>query len=863
MVPTAGWRDGAAEPSRRQLVAAAVLMLFCVAGAFVGLLLLIRPPTEPLFVSVPIGEYADPGWPVNPWADQDAELLAARFHRPGREPDGVKAFSYQQADRLRALLDWVAGRSSVGTDLPTHERHRPLILHVSALAACREGRVYLLAGNARHDDLTPPPGSKDLSLMNGWVDIRDVLTAVDAWPIRHKFLILDLAHPTADPFGGQLLDDVATRLDAILQETPPSFPVLTSCGPGERSLPADLERCSAFAFYLAEGLGGAADGYSVSGHHDGEVSIRELAAFTTARVDRWARLTHGRRQIPVLHGPTDPTADFVLTRRLQWQPTDPEPAGAYPDWLKDAWAEAHVTARGPGVLTARLKAGLLLTEQRWLHPGPARRAEDVWVVTRDELVAPASSSQGSRGEDWTALAQVVDRLAVARLNKPTPPPELVKALDGFLAAKAEQELDAEKSWITVASPAPAAAVQVVWERARETDRPTPEMIARWARLVVLANPVKPFAETRLLSTLADQGSFRRQKLATYPSHAVAALIRAEDEIGQVAALGPEEFPTGRAALAAALPEYRAGREALFSADTSGRIAAAVVSLGRARTNFAAARNQIERTRETRRSLAAAAITLGDTLPGMTESGRPTRDAWVAVAETATRVAGSDPARADAQDLLALTQGTAAIRQDFDPKILATIAGKDRRRDVANVGRLREFLAVTTLPGPARKQAWDALLTDAAGLHSAVRALDAADDADRSQTPTPVSEPGANRELDRGLRRADASVRLLQLAGAPGADQANALLRRIQIGDRTGWDLLGRHLMGSWLKGLPARARSSQNLATIERILRAIPPELARYQAWSVDFPTPPRDDFRIYKDWAMDLAQYDPKGESQ
>ena len=57
---TTGWRTGAVEASRRRLVVGTVLVLFAAIGAIAGLLLLVRRPVEPLFISIPIGEYADP-----------------------------------------------------------------------------------------------------------------------------------------------------------------------------------------------------------------------------------------------------------------------------------------------------------------------------------------------------------------------------------------------------------------------------------------------------------------------------------------------------------------------------------------------------------------------------------------------------------------------------------------------------------------------------------------------------------------------------------------------------------------------------------------------------------------------------------
>ena len=148
---------------------------------------------EPRFVSVPVGEYDHPAWPVNPWARQDADRLAGCF--PGRS---AVEFASQQQNKFRDLLARLAVRDA--------DKARPLVLHVTALAAVRDRKVYLLPGNARPDD----PAS--------WIAVEELLDAFDkAVADRGKLLVLDLAHPTADPFSGVLRDEVSDRLHELLE----------------------------------------------------------------------------------------------------------------------------------------------------------------------------------------------------------------------------------------------------------------------------------------------------------------------------------------------------------------------------------------------------------------------------------------------------------------------------------------------------------------------------------------------------------------------------------------------------------------------------------------------------------------------
>ena len=75
-----------------------------------------RRPVDPLFVSGPVGEYEDPAWPVNPWANRDADLLADRFGG-----SAVKAYGFQGRERFRALLAWLGGDAGAAGGRP----HRP------------------------------------------------------------------------------------------------------------------------------------------------------------------------------------------------------------------------------------------------------------------------------------------------------------------------------------------------------------------------------------------------------------------------------------------------------------------------------------------------------------------------------------------------------------------------------------------------------------------------------------------------------------------------------------------------------------------------------------------------------------------
>src|SRR5581483_4262520 len=92
--------------------------------------------------------------------------------------------------------------------------------------------------------------------------------------------------------------------------------VLWACAPGQHSLASEDLGHSAFAYYLRQGLQGAADGYTADGQggvRDSRVTVRELARFVQARVPRWADRTRATAQTPQFLGDDAPNFALLLT----------------------------------------------------------------------------------------------------------------------------------------------------------------------------------------------------------------------------------------------------------------------------------------------------------------------------------------------------------------------------------------------------------------------------------------------------------------------------------------------------------------------------------------------------------------------
>jgi hypothetical protein len=844
------WRADGGGTSRTGLLVGTLLALLAVAGAVVGMLFWTGRPDEPRFLAVPVGEYKHPAWPVNPWATPDAARLAACFPGYHDQPAASTNFNYQEQARLRALLGWVAGTGRAPDGGPPDQvAARPLVLHVTALATTRDKTVYLLPGDAR-------PGEPST-----WVPVADVLDAFAASPAEKKFLILDLAHPVADPFGGTLRDDAASRLHDLLEARAKAgslpFPVLTACAPGEASLPADAERGSGFAVYLADGLRGAADGYqdnrTDAKDKDGKVSVRELARFVAARVARWARLAHDRPQTPQLYG-TD-SGDFFLTFGPLPRPDPPGPPDPYPAWLRTGWQfqndrQTAGADRARPAAFARLTAGLLRAERGWRKSGDAGRAENEWGRTRTTWDAEAGGSPtgGSPADQLVRATRAVGRfrLAVARTAKPAPPADWAQLVDRYFAARVApppgQAVEAQKAreaWRGKVKENPVGAAWLVWDRACATPPGDPKTFAVWQELLADVALPKPYSETLLLRLLAERNFRQQQGLSAYPREAVAALLRAEREVGLTLAQGPAGFGLVRDRLTAADGKRVQGQKFLLTAESLGGVKQARELLTEAADEFAAARQALAARQAAAGKLQATTAALLNTLPAALAWDEPKFDDWLAAAKAAAALADElTPANADPAGLNTAAKAVDQLpnlRAPFAPervKVLLKESGP--RTTPREVRPLRPLVAGPTLPAPARQEVWDTIRAATAKGRDAARDQDDADTLDGAQTAAPARQTATDREADLAVRRARASAALLRLAGYAKAAELTADLNRLAASpaDAAVVQSVGDRLRRAWLVELPQQAQSAEAASRwykAQRVARATAPGLTAYQ----------------------------------
>jgi len=363
-----------------------------------------KPDTEPEFISLALSQY-EPPWPPVPFADADAGRLHAIL-------GGAFDVSRQEKDRYDAQLADLASRKS-----------EKLVMYVTGLAAADAGRAFVLTSHAR-----PVGRDRQASDDGNWHPIEALIDAFCDCPApQGKLLLLDLAHPIADPACGvdspRVAEEVYRTVQARLSKGPTNTLVLVSAGPGQVSQPMPEAGATAFAYFVARNLRWPL-GHKV--HQP--ITARELAAAVQDQVQRWAKLTRSAQQTPYLLG----EGDFVI----RYPTEDMEPAVnavPYPEWLSKEWSardaiDAQVWAAAPhvarridtllGRCDARFRAGVALAtvEADYRKDGPrfleqARRATDFKPAAVKTVEGVDRGAARPKVRAWLENAETKGKLA--------------------------------------------------------------------------------------------------------------------------------------------------------------------------------------------------------------------------------------------------------------------------------------------------------------------------------------------------------------------------------------------------------------------------------------------------------------------
>jgi len=763
--------------------------LLAVAGAIVGLLLYLRPAPRPAFVTLWITEYKDPGIPLIPYAEQDRAALSAL---PWQKSDG---FNSQEKDRLAGELDRLTKEpppSAVAVYLSGY------------VVADADGRPCLLPGDARLDDEAT------------WLPMSSVLERLRGCRTAHKLLVLDVMYPLIAPRRGLLAADAAGLLRPLLEDAAKDGTLLLLCAaaPGQTALASEELGHTVFGHYVREGLLGAADGALERGQRDQRVTVRELAAFVAARVDRWADLNRATRQTPELFGTA---ADFdLVTYGVQAAPAAEMPLpDAYPEWalagwkLRDDW-RAMPSARARPWRRAALEEVLLRAEGRWrggASPDATRddltRRLDAFRKDGPDNAAPAPVGKprslaeaiawgskppdlaaGELGAKYRALAAGASTALTAKAGDP--------ARVAFEAQRAEflkgfEGKSFELGWLVV-------------DRAAAEREPSRALVLLWDDLLRSDPALAEYAEVRFVHRLAELA--RDETVRVWPARAIADAVHVAHDGARLDAAPAWADPWIGPARRDAAQRRQAAEGRLFD-NTPAAQAEAAVALTSLRTDLETLLRQMD-------ELSAACRTRDDALgllPGLgasVELDPSLERPWVEAAEGLQEVQGL-LARGQPGDLRRLGQAAGDLADQvqrlgtaFDQPRWAAIAAEPHGVKASDARALAALLASPWPSAPQRTALWQAYRKGAAQLWEDTRARDQADDPQAPRATNllaPDPRRGMEDERKRGLFRGRMAIELMKvdgLADAAAVEAAYAAAARNPADDGP-WQALRREL----------------------------------------------------------------------
>lgn len=765
-IPTA-WRTRPADATRpgRRWLALLLLALVAVSGTFLGVMFWLSPPRSvalaPLWITTEPTASGIPG--VVPWTQQDrATLLEDRLLGTPTENSANPS-----RDQIRLRLKALSARSA----------SEPIVVYLSAPANIDgAGQVYLLGA----DPIGDHPRNR--------IALAEVLELVRAAPAEQRLVVLDL-WPMANrdvfaPPVGLVSDATLATLVAVPDER---RLCLLSCDAGQGPIASPVLGHTLFGHYLAIGLHGAADGWNDTGRRDGRVSVLELAAFARMHVQRWSQSAAIAVQSPRLVGSA---ADFTvhpatLDEAIGFLEQPTAALGAYPDWLKAAWANVGSSPR---------RESLLRAEQAWVAGKESAAVQREWEkLTRYEATRatsgpivslsalPLASQEGAAklGEELRAA------IVKAEAAPPSPAPGLARELEPF-KTRSHDETALAVFTILAKDAAPPTA------RLRQLDG-----------LLTAQKPTPRFAETLLIRRLAE--------LEADPA-TTAVMLRIGSDFEE-ASLVPAVIEQAKPALEEAYRRWRAAQAAVFSPGyvskelTSDRIASASSAVRQIKTfadSTLAAHAACDEAQRTLRSAYPAFLAGIVGLP----AGVRVADASFATSETLDSV--GDPLTLDTlatavdrrqQQSSELRESLLAFRRPFASAALAALRDRASASDatIAMSAEIFAMLNTDLVPSADRPALWETYLALARRFSEEVTRLDREEIrngtvkeyrnprdpgmADQAPSTLDRQEQWANLELRaRGVKPAASDDR-------PASQTATSRLDRLRIRGTAGPDSL--------------------------------------------------------------------------
>jgi hypothetical protein len=778
---------GGRTPSRqRGKIFAVLFAMLTLVGVMIGLFYYIRRVHEPLVLSFPITEY-DRRYPPNPFAEQDSQLLLSHF------PERSKlAYEYQEKDRLVKGLQSLAKEEKV-----------PVVVHICAYAVQRGSEVYLLPGDAKPDE----PES--------WLALTKLLSLLKSCPAQHKLLLLDIMRPLADFRLGVLTDTVAEGVETILgnlekKKDLPCF-VLCACSRGEFSLVSEELGQSVFAYYLSQGLDGWADGYNDTGKRDNRVSVKELCAFVTARVSRWADPNRHTRQTPILFGQDKP--DFTLIELAREPSPGPDLAAeteaeptvpSYPDWLSEQWKcrdcwRAKESFRFAPLAFRELEVIILRAEQQWRGGRDGGRIRTPLKAQVHYLEAQIHLSV-EQSEQASPRDPLGPRTLARAAGKVKADSEACNSLRSLLAklasSKAEETAEARKKFLQgfKDKPVPLLA-RTVFDVAADDQKLSPEKLRLLAELLQGSPTAASYLETDLLCRLAIVKS---DPSGRWPAEAVHQALQAVRAEAEVLTADPLALSLVRPRLEAADKQCRQAVELLLNSTSVPK-----VPVG----EFLAIERAVRAVEQAQSAYDKALAVLPGYVPYLLNRSEPdsgTPSAWTGAVNAAVSLARilADPSP---EDLRPMEKVTNDLRWNLRSLERPFTEEKDSERE-----------ALLMSPWPAadqRAQLWAAQRQLGWKLNRDTLRCDRDENRRKVRTGLlPASVSPSTRSPELGKLRVQLASDLLKLGGLTGVETLS-----VERGDalRQAWSSeLGRQLQDHW---------DQRDWATADRLSRVLHP----------------------------------------
>ncbi len=410
-----GWLkkpDQAFEDARRWYrIRIASWILFVVALFIVFIVVIIYRPRRTPLVAMAVTDYeslASRVVPPNGWAVEDVESFRELDAREEiveyASPPYVSGKTGESA--FEGLREEIRKRSRWW-----NLRRYPIIVYLSVHGVVnQDGKPCLLL-----------PGDSPLA-SDKWLPMEKLVEhlfpadAQQALPAK-KLLILDCNRMDVNYRLGLLYNSFADGLNDVVQKTP-GLAILNSTSPGQIgwTSPEQL-RGSVFAYFVWQGLRGAADRGDEGGNNNGDVSLRELHGYVAKRVRQWVLEHRADIQEPKLFTEED---DFFLVHAKRGPPTEIPSAKTdfMTRWTSDIdplWSQhERLRASSPWRINPlgweEFQQGLLHLE-RLAVAGPSYDEE--YVRLKDELNAKVNSLTDQGLPKDLAVASIPLRLRLA------------------------------------------------------------------------------------------------------------------------------------------------------------------------------------------------------------------------------------------------------------------------------------------------------------------------------------------------------------------------------------------------------------------------------------------------------------------